>query len=67
MAVAGITELLGGKNRLVYSIKGKLLNVRDVNQSQINKNTEIANLKQVLGLKHGIKYDNKKMISSLSK
>jgi len=33
--------------------RGKLLNVRDANMSQIGANTEIQNLKQILGLQHG--------------
>eukprot|EP01084_Bolivina_argentea_P113088 201633_1 len=66
LAVAGITELEGQNNRYgIFPLKGKLLNVREAPRSQINKNTEITNLKQILGLKHGIKYNNKKVISSL--
>ena len=66
LAVAGITELPKSKNRWgIFPLKGKLLNVRDASRSQINKNTEINNLKQILGLKHGTKYSDKKAISTL--
>jgi len=66
LAVAGVTELPGSKNRFgIFPLKGKLLNVREAPKSQINKNTEIANLKAVLGLRHGIKYDNKRTIGTL--
>eukprot|EP01083_Nonionella_stella_P291797 992672_1 len=66
LAVAGISELDGSNNRYgIFPLKGKLLNVREAPRSQINKNTEITNLKQILGLKHGTKYDNKRAISNL--
>ena len=32
---------------------GKLLNVRDANALQITNNTEIQNIKQIMGLQHG--------------
>jgi len=66
LAVAGVTELPGSKNKFgIFPLKGKLLNVREAPKSQVNKNAEITNLKQILGLRHGIKYDNKKTIGSL--
>jgi len=66
LAVAGITEL-PGRNRLygIFPLKGKLLNVRDAPRAQINKNAEINNLKQILGLKHGGKYNDKKAVQQL--
>ncbi len=33
--------------------RGKLLNVRDANALQITNNTEIQNIKQIMGLQHG--------------
>lgn len=33
--------------------RGKLLNVRDASAAQISANTEIQNIKQILGLQHG--------------
>jgi len=66
LAVAGVSELEGSKNRFgIFPLKGKLLNVRDAPKSQIIKNTEITNLKQVLGLKHKVKYNDKVRIRSL--
>merc|ERR1719242_1760731 len=66
LAVAGVTELPGSKNRFgIFPLRGKLLNVREANTSQINKNKEITQLKQILGLRHGVKYDSKKTIGSL--
>merc|ERR1712228_281992 len=66
LAVAGVSELEGSKNRFgIFPLKGKLLNVRDAPKSQIIKNTEITNLKQVLGLKHKVKYNEKAKIRSL--
>lgn len=33
--------------------RGKLLNVRDASAAQIANNTEIQNIKQIMGLQHG--------------
>lgn len=33
--------------------RGKLLNVRDASALQITNNTEIQNIKQIMGLQHG--------------
>lgn len=33
--------------------RGKLLNVRDASTTQISGNTEIQNIKQIMGLQHG--------------
>lgn len=40
----------------VFPLRGKLLNVRDASNTQIMNNTEISNIKQILGLKHGKTY-----------
>lgn len=40
----------------VFPLKGKFLNVRDANTSQIMSNEEIKNLKQILGLQQGKEY-----------
>ena len=33
--------------------RGKLLNVREANLSKVGENTEIQNIKQIMGLQHG--------------
>ena len=56
-AIAG----LGSQDRSYYGVfplRGKLLNVRDASVTQINNNSEISNLKQILGLKTDKKYTN---------
>jgi DNA topoisomerase II len=37
-------------------LRGKVLNVRGATAKQINENKEIANLKKILGLQHGMDY-----------
>lgn len=52
-AKAGIVSGLSKEDRNNYGIfplKGKLLNVLDVQQSKINKNDEINNIKKIMGL-----------------
>jgi DNA topoisomerase-2 len=39
-----------------FPLKGKLLNIRDASASQIAANTEITNIKQILGLQQGKTY-----------
>lgn len=41
----------------VFPLRGKLLNVRVASHSQIIKNEEITNIKKILGLQQGKKYD----------
>jgi DNA topoisomerase-2 len=36
----------------VFPLRGKLLNVRDASVDQVSKNSEIQNIKNILGLKH---------------
>ena len=40
-----------------FPLRGKLLNVREASHKQIMDNTEITNLKKILGLKSNVKYD----------
>jgi DNA gyrase/topoisomerase IV subunit B len=40
----------------VMPMKGKVLNLRDATLSQLTKNEEINNIKQILGLQSGVKY-----------
>lgn len=57
LAVAGRAVLDPDKIG-VFPLRGKLLNVRDASIDQISKNTEIQNIKQILGLKHKQHYTN---------
>lgn len=56
-AISGL-EIIGRDYYGVFPLKGKLLNVREATQSQLLKNEEINNLKKILGLQHGKKYDS---------
>ena len=49
MAIAGLSEV-GRDQYGVFPLKGKVLNVREANNKQINDNTEIVNIKKILGL-----------------
>lgn len=55
LAVSGLSVV--GRDRYgVFPLRGKLLNVRDASHDQVAKNAEIAHVKQILGLKHGVEY-----------
>lgn len=47
-----------------FPLRGKLLNVREASHKQIMDNSEITNLKKILGLKSNVKY-NKENIKTL--
>ncbi|GJS29791.1 DNA topoisomerase 2 [Tanacetum coccineum] len=50
-----------GKDKYgVYPLKGKLLNVREASHEELEKNTEIQNIKKILGLREGKIYENVK-------
>ena len=52
-AKAGIVSGLSKDDRNKYGVfplKGKLMNVLDINQSKLNSNAEIANIKKIMGL-----------------
>lgn len=58
-AMAGIVSGLSRDDRDyygIYPLKGKLLNVRDVSITRINDNSEITDLKKILGLETNKKY-----------
>ncbi|GBB91406.1 hypothetical protein RclHR1_01870001 [Rhizophagus clarus] len=55
LAVAGFS-VVGRDNYGVFPLRGKLLNVREGTHNQIMNNTEIQNIKQILGLKQGKVY-----------
>ncbi|KAJ2777474.1 DNA topoisomerase 2 [Coemansia javaensis] len=55
LAVAGLG--VQGRDRFgIFALRGKPLNVRDATAGQISANQEFTNIKQILGLKHGVKY-----------
>lgn len=57
MAISGLSEV--GRNQFgVFPLKGKIMNVRDMNVKRINENDEISNLKKILGLESNKKYEN---------
>ena len=45
----------------VFPLKGKLLNTKDLSQKKINDNTEITNIKKILGLVTNKVYDKKEI------
>ena len=59
MAIAGLSEV--GRDKYgVFPLRGKLMNVKDTNIQKINANEEIGNLKKILGLESGKKYESVK-------
>ena len=54
-AMAGL-GMVGRDFYGVFPLKGKLLNVREATVKQLADNEEINNLKQIIGLKHGVDY-----------
>lgn len=56
-AISGLS-VIGREYYGVFPLKGKLLNVRQASESQISKNTEITQLKMILGLQNGKKFKN---------
>lgn len=63
-AMAGLGEI--GRDYFgVFPLKGKLLNVREATTKQLSDNEEINNLKQIIGLKHGIDYSQESNFNQL--
>lgn len=61
MAIAGLS-VVGRDKYGVFPLKGKVLNVRDATIKQITGNTEITNIKKILGLESGKTYKNIKSL-----
>ena len=61
MALSGLSQEQR-KYYGVYPLKGKILNVKDTADSKVEQTKEIAELKKILGLQSGKKYDD---VSSL--
>ena len=57
MAISGLS-IIGRDNYGVFPLKGKVLNVKDASQKQIMDNSEITNIKKILGLVEGKEYKN---------
>lgn len=58
-AKAGIVSGLSKEDRNwfgVFPLKGKLLNTKDISQLRINSNSEITNIKKIIGLETGKVY-----------
>lgn len=57
MAISGLSQeqrkVFG-----VYPLRGKMLNVKDAPSTQVSQNAEIVDLKKILGLESGKKYDS---------
>ena len=66
-ALNGLKALTAEQRKFygVFPLKGKMLNVRDAKQNQIDKNTEIASLKQILALQSGVDYTGAEGIKKL--
>ena len=61
MAIAGLS-VVGRDQYGVFPLKGKVLNVRDANPKQIIGNSEITNIKKILGLESTKKYKDVKTL-----
>ena len=61
MAISGLS-VVGRDIYGAFPLKGKVLNVRDASQDQIMKNSEITNIKKILGLETGKIYKNTKSL-----
>ena len=56
-AISGLS-IIGRDYYGVFPLRGKFINVRDKSPNDINKNEEVKNLKQILGLQTGKVYTN---------
>lgn len=61
MAISGLS-VVGRDKYGVFPLRGKLLNVREASTKQITDNTEITNLKKIIGLETGKDYKNLKSL-----
>ena len=57
MALSGLSQEQR-KYYGVFPLKGKLLNVKDISAKKVEVTEEIANLKKIIGLESGRKYDD---------
>ena len=61
MAIAGLS-VVGRDQYGVFPLKGKVLNVRDATVKQVTNNSEITNIKKIIGLESGKKYKDIKQL-----
>lgn len=55
LAMAGLS-VVGRDNYGVFPLRGKLLNVREASGKTLTTNTEVQQIKQILGLQHNKEY-----------
>ena len=61
MAISGLSVV--GRDRYgVFPLRGKVLNVKEASQTQIMNNSEVTNLKKILGLEAGKSYASTKSL-----
>jgi DNA topoisomerase-2 len=58
-AISGM-DVIGKDKFGVFPLRGKLLNVREAPTKKLLNNEEIKNIKQIMGLKQGVKYTSSK-------
>ncbi|KAI0978809.1 hypothetical protein GJ496_000179 [Pomphorhynchus laevis] len=64
LAVSGLGVV--GRDRYgIFPLRGKLLNVREANSTQIMNNSEITNLCKIIGLQYKEKYDRPESVRQL--
>ena len=63
MAIAGLS-VIGRENWGVFPLRGKVLNVRDADAKKILNNTEISNIKKIIGLQSNKKYTKEELDKS---
>lgn len=57
MAIAGLSKV--GRDKYgVFPLRGKLMNVKEMNTKKIMENEEVSNLKKILGLESGKTYED---------
>ena len=64
LAVSGLS-VVGKDFYGVYSLKGKMLNVREANEKQVTENKEVSDLVKILGLEYHKKYESVDDIQTL--
>ena len=64
---SGLKSFSEAKQRKIgtYPLRGKLLNVREATSTQLANNSEITDLKQILGLKQNMDYSDDKNFNTL--
>lgn len=64
---SGLKSFSEAKQRKIgtYPLRGKLLNVREATSTQLANNSEITDLKKILGLKQGMDYSDDKNFNTL--